>query len=208
MPKKTYYKPNRSHPRHFTEKDVARIARYVVKNGGHPVKTLAAVAKALGVAATICKAARAFQTFLKIKFWLKKLAVVLATGELIKILIQTLLKAKLVTPPGYNVIIAILIVALSFIDTLIDAIMEWVGNVEMLDDVTSLIEGMCEHIHELGGEVIDEAKDIDAVEKMLDIVRGQLSQSAYEFKNELDKQWYLSIDTSAWDEFINALKVL
>lgn len=50
MPEKTYYKPNRSHPRYFKMCDAARIAREVVRDnpGDTPEEVLACIAKGLG----------------------------------------------------------------------------------------------------------------------------------------------------------------
>lgn len=208
MPKITYYKPNRSHPRHFTEKDVARISKYVIRDGGNPIKVLAAVAVALGLGATFCKSAKAFQAMTRLSFWIKKLAVMLAGGQLMKILIQTLLGAKVVAPPGYKVLLALLIVTLSLLDSIIEAVMEWANNIGTLDDVTTLIDGICRHVHELGGNVNEEIQDSSRVDSTLDILRGKMSDAAYALKSELDKAWFLTVETSLWDEFLNALKAL
>ncbi len=208
MPKVTYYKPNRSHPRHFTEKDVARISKYVIRDGGSAVKVVAAVAVALGLGATFCKSAKAFQAMTRISFWIKKLAVMLAGGQLMKILIQTLLKAKVVAPPGYNVLLALLIVTLSLLDAIIEAAMEWVNNISALDDVTALVGGICQHVQELGGMVTEDISSTSWADSTLDLLRGKMSDASYALKSELEKAWFLTVETSIWDEFLNVLKAL
>lgn len=56
---KCYNVPNRTYRRRFTERDVARIAKYAVDGGADPLKIIVTLMSALGFGWVLCTSSRA-----------------------------------------------------------------------------------------------------------------------------------------------------
>lgn len=199
MPYRQVYYPNRTKIRHFTEKDVARIAKYAVRDGANPVKVLAAIAAALGLGASICVTAQSIRSALSLTAFLKKLAVSMAVGQLIKVLIQIFMGAKLKAPPGLNLILAIVIVSLVLIDSVLDSITVLIKNRDDMLGITGFLDDLCRHIHEITGEAFDDVADSSAFE----IASKAIDDAAFNFKSETEQAWQVLIEETWWDKFLS-----
>lgn len=186
MPKVTYYKPNRSHPRHFTIKDLTRLTKYVERDSGLSKQEIFVyMAVALGFGTLLCKAARGIASMLTIMFWLEKITATLALGQLTTLIIQVLIKAKLVAPVGVNILLAIAIAAITLIDGIVNMMPTIAGDIALLREITGTINGMCAKVKELSGEVVDGV--CDATGEACTTLRELGDQAAFQLKSDTEK---------------------
>jgi len=177
--------PDRKKIRHFTAKDVARISKYALRDGASPLDILGGVVLATGFGVLICKAAKAVRAGLSITAFLKKLAVIQATGSLVALLIQLLVGAKLVTPPGLQWILAIAISVLMFIDSVFKAFQEMVGDRAVMLEITATLDDLCKKVVELGGEAIDYACQSDS--DICQAAKDMAEKASFEMKTDVEK---------------------
>lgn len=83
-------RPNRTVKRTFTEKDLERIAGYMVDQGRNPILMLVALLIPLGLGVLVCKATRAIKNLESIINLIAAILKVLAIGALIDFLIAIL----------------------------------------------------------------------------------------------------------------------
>lgn len=198
MPYRQVYYPNRTKIRHFTEKDVARIAKYAVRDGANPVKVLAAIAASLGLGASICVTAKSIRSALSLTAFLKKLGASMAVGQLIKVLIQIFMGAKLKAPPNLNLILAITIAALVVIDSVLDSIAVLITNRDDMLGVTVFLDDLCKHIREISNDVIDDVVDSNA----FGVASKSIDDAAFAFKTETEQAWQILIEETWWNRFL------
>ena len=153
MPTKCYYKPNRTHVRHFTARDVERIAKYAVRDGADVGRIIAAIAVAAGVGYLLCKAAKVLQAYTTIAGLTKTVAVSVATAVLIDRAIQWLSRGYLQKLPFVRQLLVALTALSVYIATTdaltgedVGIVVEAVGSV---DDVADFLNKICDYIHEL-----------------------------------------------------------
>ena len=122
MPKVCYYKPNRSKIRHFSDRDVGRIARYAIRDGADPISLLAAVLSAVGWGGYICKAAKVMASIKILLDVLVRVGGALALAKLIDRLIQLLSRNLLFKLPWLRVIVIAVLAALASLGSVMNAL--------------------------------------------------------------------------------------
>lgn len=141
-------RPNRSYIRHFTPRDVRRIARYAAEH--HPVRDIIiGVIVALGLSVLVCKAADAVHRSLGVVGVLKRLAAVLATASLYQV-IKTILSRVLRSPLARVPAVAASVIALIFlVDALHKGALSLVSDLETIEDLSATLDDWCEGAAEL-----------------------------------------------------------
>lgn len=82
-------RPNRSKIRHFTEKDVERIAKYAIRDGADVWKLLVGIIVITGFGFLICKVARAMSFLNVLHEAFEAIAAALASSVILNFIIKT-----------------------------------------------------------------------------------------------------------------------
>ena len=150
MPIKCYNKPNRTNARHFSARDVERIAKYAVRDGADVKRIIAAIAVAAGVGYLLCKASKVIQAYTTIAGLTRTIAVSVATAVLIDRAIQWLSRGYLQKLPFVRqllVALTALSVYIAATDSLtgddVGVVVDAVGNVT---DIADFLQGICDYI--------------------------------------------------------------
>lgn len=138
-----YYRPYRKTVRHFKTSDVARIARYAVRDGADKTALIVAVINALELGIDSCRAARLLSNVLILLNALQKIAATLAGGQVVAILIRVLNGAKVVAPPPLRIALAAAIAAIVAIDKILDAAMETYSDWDSIGGVHEILKALC-----------------------------------------------------------------
>lgn len=187
----------------FTPKDVARIAKTVSERDGHTaLEVCAAVLVALGFGASICTVAKSTRAALSLTAFLKKLAISLSVGQVVKVVIQMLLKSKLKAPPALNILLAITIAALVLIDSIVDAVPTLIANRDDMMSVTGFLDDLCRHVKQLSDDAMESVDDTG----FFDAIAATVNDAAMKFKSPVDQAWDLLIDETWWDRFLEIFK--
>ena len=129
----------------WTLKDVLRLLNWITeKDGISKTDVLAAVAVALGFGTIFCKLAQSISNLLTVQAFFTKLAVTLGTGQLIALVIQTLVGAKIIAPPPLKIVLAIVISALVLIDNIISMIPTIAGDLETIREISGTVNELCQ----------------------------------------------------------------
>jgi hypothetical protein len=180
-----YNYPRRTH--YWTVKDLARVARHLKeKDKIDAGEILVAIAIALGMGAVFCKAAKAISSGLSIMSFIEKIAVVLAFGQAVTVLLEYLLAVKLVAPTWLKIILALMIALLLFIEKMLQAFNEFAKNRAMMMDAMQLVGDLCDKANKAAGIVKDktcEALNADACY----IAERKAEEIAFELQPNIDK---------------------
>jgi hypothetical protein len=148
MPTVCRYVPNRSAPRHFTERDLQRIAQTMVKQG-HPVRNIiATILIATGFGFLVCRLASAIENSLGIMRILKEIALVVASAGAINAIIIWLSRIKAVPIPVVTNIIGWLLVLFLAIRALAKGAAGLASDLETIEDMSSIVKDWCDAITE------------------------------------------------------------
>jgi hypothetical protein len=178
MPKVTYYKPNRSHPRHFTVKDLSRIAGYVERDSGmSKIKIVAAVASALGVGVLLCKAARITQHYFSLMKIVHQIVTILATSTALRLLIEYLKQSPIIVIPWVRWVMIALIALDGLANGILSIINDEIGTLNDVDNITDALDEACQYVDEIAGT---------AYEKTDDATNGRISDAIDTFKDTID----------------------
>jgi hypothetical protein len=148
MTKKCYYKPNRTKPRRFTEKDVKRIAKYA-DNGSNKYRIAAEVLTALGLGAGFCIAAKFVTDYQKVIRIIKEVGSILAVKQVITVILRMLGDKAILAIPFVNRVAILAIVVVLAIEKVIDLIADVVEEAEAVDDVIDTLNNLCQSIREV-----------------------------------------------------------
>jgi hypothetical protein len=144
-------RPFRKKVRVFTDKDVARIAKYAVGDGANPMALLASVIVALGLGVLVCKAARGYVAVMSVSNALANIGGVLAVSALIQRAITLLSRNIVLKLPLLNRVTILVISVLAAVDAIINPIGEVIQDLEGLGDVAEFLNNLCELIDSLEG---------------------------------------------------------
>lgn len=138
-----YKKPNRTKPRYFTAKDVARISRYATKSGVSAQMVIVSVIVALGAGALVCKVAKALSNFLNILNFVGKMGGVLAMSAFIERIIFILSYGKLLPHPAIRGAAIGLIAVFAFVQGMLEAISNVYSDYSTLKEVSDTLSAWC-----------------------------------------------------------------
>ncbi len=196
--RKVWY-PARKKVRHFTAADVARISKYAVRDGASAVDILAYVAVAIGMGALFCKAARSIRSALSLTAFLNKVFMSMAVSQFIALVIQVLIKAKVIVPPQMQALLAVTISGLWALDKVTSVIETLLGDRAIMQEITSTLDNLCKKVSELTGEVVDAGCDAtgDACKQAQELAHD----AVFALKSDVDKAWYLLVEETWWQKF-------
>jgi hypothetical protein len=149
MPVVCINRPNRSKPRQFTERDLERIAKTMVKQG-HPVRNIVAtILIATGLGALTCALSGAIKRTLGILAILKQIAAVLATAGAVNAVIIWLQRiARVARVPVVTQVVALLLVLALAIRALAAGAAGLASDLETIENAADTIDGWCEAVRE------------------------------------------------------------
>lgn len=150
MTKKCYYKPNRSKKRVFTEKDVARIAKYAKEDGSDGHGLLAAVAVSLGFGWVFCMAAAIVKNYNVILAFVAEAGGILAFAKVVETLLAFLRGGAVIKIPIVNRVAILAIVVLLAVEKIINAVTLIVEEYGDAQEVIDALDAICNKIKELG----------------------------------------------------------
>ena len=154
MPTVCIQRPNRTKQRRFTERDLARIAQTMERQGHPVIAIVATILVALGLGVLVCKASKAINNVLGILGIIKQIAALFASAALTKALLvwlQRLLRVP-VPIPGWVQVITLLITFVLAIQALSKGAATLVSDVETVQDIAATLASWCEAItNRLGG---------------------------------------------------------
>lgn len=145
MPIICKYIPNRT-KRPFTERDLARIAGYVNRDGVPWVGIIATVLITAGAGVLICKISDAISRTLGVLNIIKQIAAVLATAAALNAVIVWLSRIARVRIPVVTTVIARLLVLMLAIRALALGAGGLVSDLETIDDVSSTLAEWCDAV--------------------------------------------------------------
>lgn len=148
MPLVLCNKPNRSKPRLWTERDLARVAKHLQNKGVPIFKIFASVAVATGVAYLFCRAARTVELLIAFASLAEDIAVVLATSKLIQTLIRILSKRLIYAIPVVNRIAIAIIVILVALQALSDKVVSSLKDVSNVRTGLLFVDSICKSTQE------------------------------------------------------------
>lgn len=155
MPTVCRYVPNRTKPRHFSEKDLERIAKTMVKQGHSVRNIIATVLIATGFGYLVCRLASAIENTLGIMRIIKEIALVLATAGAINSIIIWLSRVKNVPIPVVTNIIGWLLVLFLAIRALAKGAAGLASDLDTIETVASILTDWCDamraKIPDIGG---------------------------------------------------------
>lgn len=149
MPIVCTYKPNRTKPRPFTEKDLRRIAKYVNEGGIPWFKILAAAAVGAGVGYLLCKLAQSVKNLSGLLGFVKQLALIATSAVAIRVLIEWLKKGKVARIPLVNRFALVLVIVLTIVEKIIESLSSVLDDVIFLEEIVDSLESACETVHDL-----------------------------------------------------------
>jgi len=159
MPRVCYYKPNRTRVRHFSEKDVRRIAKYAIQDGADPIKILAGVAVAAGLGYAFCIMVRAIDNTLNLGRGLAKIGGVLALGKLIDFLLTVVTNGAFKRLGQVNRVAAIIILAIGLLEGLLRAAKSILEDASTIDMASEMAHKLCDAAKEFAGEAKEAIDD-------------------------------------------------
>ena len=147
MPKVCIYRPNRTTKRHFTESDVARIAKYAIRDGANPERILGVVLVAAGLAASFKLVCEAMSLVALILRALGAIGAGLAIGKIIELLANFGFYAKFIPLPAIRAAAVVAALVAAFLG-------EFIPNVEQVERASagaSFARRICDYINSIGG---------------------------------------------------------
>lgn len=147
-----YNKPNRKKARHFTVRDVARIAKYAVADGADALLVVKEVINALGLAGRFCELAILAASMIKLRRMLLEAGAAWGVKKFLQLLLRFLgyLKNPFVRwTTRLNIGAAIVIAAILYLEKVIKVFADLLERLPSIADAT-----------ELAGDLCNEAADI------------------------------------------------
>lgn len=144
MPTVCIQRPNRTKPRHFTPRDLERIARTMEEQGNPAVTIIVTVLVATGTIFLVCKLSKAIDDVLGILGLVKQIAAVLATAGAVNALIIWLSRVKGIPIPIVTTVIGWVIVFLLAINALAKGAAGLISDIETIEDGAAFLAGLCE----------------------------------------------------------------
>ena len=155
MPKVCYNKPNRKAIRHFTSKDVARIAKYAVRDGVSATEVLIYVAVAMGFGALICKVARVLSDVMSILSFVDQMAITLSVSAFLERLIYYLTYGKYIPwPPARKAAFA-LIAVMAFVNGIFAALGRLYSSFSDVKEIADTVSEWCSLVRKAPSELLE-----------------------------------------------------
>lgn len=146
MPIVCINRPNRTAPRHFTEKDLERIARTMVDQGHPVVAIVATILIATGTGVLVCRLSGAIQRTLGVMRIIKQIAAIFASAALTRAVLIWLSRAARIPIPGWPVFIAALTAMVLAIQALQEGVISLVDDISTIDEISETIDGWCQAV--------------------------------------------------------------
>lgn len=144
MPKKCYYKPNRSRARVFTAQDIARISKYAINDGADPRDIAIKVIEAAGLGYLVCASAKAVNSTLTIATLLTKIGGALAVGKILDFLLSLVTNGLFQKIPVVRRYLAIVVLILAVSEGIIKAVKNIFDSAEVISGSAEAINDLCE----------------------------------------------------------------
>jgi len=144
-----YNKPNRSKPRVFTAKDVARIAKYASEDGADPRNIAVMVISALGLGYVICASAKAVNSAAGIAGLIVKIGGVLAVGKIVDFLLSVVTNGFFKKLPIVKRYLAVVVLALAVSEGILKAVQNLMNDASIISGAVELSNDLCERINAL-----------------------------------------------------------
>lgn len=139
-----FTRPFRAKPRVFTEKDVARIARYVVKGGVSPLKVVGVVAGVLGFGWILCIAARAIDNAFTLTKFIAKIGGILALSRLIDFFLTVFTSGAFQRLARVARVSALVLLLIAVMDGLRKAISGVIGDAAIIEEASGFLHEACD----------------------------------------------------------------
>jgi len=141
-------RPNRTKTRHFTEKDLDRIAKTMEKQG-HAVRNIIAVILiSMGFGVLICKLSGAIERSLGILAILKQMLFAIATAGAVNAIIIWLSRVRAVPIPIVTTIIGWLLVFFLAVRALAKGAAGLASDLETIEDMFQVLNEWCLAVRE------------------------------------------------------------
>lgn len=152
-------RPNRTVPRKWTEKDLARVAKHLGDGGISPWHILGYVAAATGVGVLLCKAAKVLNAFSALARFISRLGILAGLSILVNFLLSVLTKGIFKTLPLVNRIALVIVLVLGVVDRIVKSLQELSRDRAIISEVSDAIERACasadEYIRRAGGAIAE-----------------------------------------------------
>ena len=146
MPVICKFIPNRTKRRPFSDKDVARIARYAVSDGADPIKIIASILIVAGLAEIVCEASKS----LKLITVLKSIGLALVGAAALSVTVERLiviLSGRLVGKlPLSRQILIVLILLAAILSPWKEVSDTFDADLDTLENLRSILVRVCELI--------------------------------------------------------------
>lgn len=149
MTKVCYNRPNRTKRRVFTNKDVARIAKYAVDDGADPRDLAVGVLSALGLGFVLCASAKAVNSAVGIAALIAKIGGALALGKLLDFLLTVVTNGLFRKLPLTKRVTAVVILVLAVSEGIIKATQQLLEDATVITGAAELMNDLCERIGSL-----------------------------------------------------------
>jgi len=146
-----YRRPNRKHPRIFTSRDVARIAKYAADGGATPIELIAGVVVVLGLGYTLCRAANYMRNLLSFKSLIIEIGGTLAMAALIDGAITVLSRGIWMKLHWTRLAALALIATLIVFKDAVNGIIELFKDSDDINDIVVFVDQLCKLV-KLKGE--------------------------------------------------------
>lgn len=146
MPKVCYIRPNRTKRRVFTERDVARIAKYAHEDGADPRNIAVGVISALGLGFVLCASAKAVNSAVGIAGLIVKIGGALAVGKIIDFLLSVVTNGLFKKLPLTKRYLAVVILALAVSEGILKAVRNLMDDASVITGAAELINDLCERV--------------------------------------------------------------
>lgn len=130
------------------------------RDGTSAFKILGFVAVAVGLGALLCKAARLLDAFTGTLRIVREIAIVLATGLGIRVIIEFLKRSPILRIPILNRILIIVILVLVLVERLLQRFSDLAGTLDDLEPILSGVNSICDFVIEAGREAFDKGEEV------------------------------------------------
>ena len=147
---------------------MSRIAKLVQGSGVSAFKVLAVVAVAIGLGALLCKAARILDAFTGVIRIVREIAIVLATGLAIRVIIEFLKRSPIIRIPVLNRVLIIVILVLVLVEKLLQRFASLAATLDALEPILNGINGICDFVIEAGRDALEKGEEVS--QDLLDLL--------------------------------------
>lgn len=149
MTKVCYDRPNRTKRRVFTNKDVARIAKYAVDDGADPRDLAVGVLSALGMGFVLCASAKAVNSAVGIAGLIVKIGGALAVGKIVDFLLTVVTNGLFRKLPLTKRYLAVIVLALAVSEGILKSVRSLMDDASVITGAADLVNDLCERISSL-----------------------------------------------------------